>query len=618
MIPEAQLQESATATSSRAVDHIAKASALLESVVDSIESPRQKASQVLDAESPTTTITATADVPISSPGRRQRALADALFGAEGFEGQAIPAHVPSSSAVLGLSSTQVSLPMHLSSQVDESPLSVSKAAESSTVNLNSRSPTMPNIITPSSGKGSYVDSAQLAMEIRQKAEAATAALRKSPSIPKFSETSGSVPRKRINPRQISSPTLVSASTSMDAIPLRSPPVTSGQAASTNKIGFPFKRLRGTLRAKPVMHELTEEITPYPKDLMPHSAPLPTPTSAPVPSIHVDAVVARAPGLSQAQVSPPLASPPNSAGPGLKSFMARFRKQRATNAYPAPQRQRSTLTTPSTLPSMQYDASADPASHSAPPTKTDFGTPNPVPPLSAPAQSPSQKAHISELQEPTSAQSTASTDEAALKQLFDAASNLGLDQAALNDLIARSPSTSSKSTTWTRLTRMTSVTDSRKSRLQSSMANPLDASHDAHMSEGRPSLEDRSPRPSADFREKRAHRNTARSRGTTDTSANTVVRRTIIFPSDNRSSTLDMNAVMRKQRRESAGANSITSSRSIHDRVPTPPPHKFVGGRRFSNDASPPVPQLPSTFAVNADGIHPPAQVEQSNSAYDSL
>lgn len=221
------------------------------------------------------------------------------------------------------------------------------------------------------------------------------------------------------------------------------------------------------------------------------------------------------------------------------------------------------------------------------------------------------------------------DSLALKQLFDAASNLGLDQTALNDLLARSGSTSSKSTAgWTMLTRNNSAATNYRppTRNDSSIGRALSPT----ISEGRPSADGYSEQ-----REDSSINNlTSRKRvnpSAVDPAGNAVVRRTIIFPSDSRTSTIDLNILMRKnssaRRRRSASAASVTSSsRSVHDRAPTPPPPRSPTGRRFSHDASPPVPHLPVSFSAQAESLLPLATsraataspMEKSSSAYDSL
>ncbi|CCM03696.1 uncharacterized protein FIBRA_05842 [Fibroporia radiculosa] len=80
--PAPQPQAAITASTSKAAEQKSKASALLDSVVDSIESPRANSSPMLSAENALPDDHQPVDQPLSSPGRRHRALADVLFGAE--------------------------------------------------------------------------------------------------------------------------------------------------------------------------------------------------------------------------------------------------------------------------------------------------------------------------------------------------------------------------------------------------------------------------------------------------------------------------------------------------------------------------------------------------------
>jgi len=121
--------------------------------------------------------------------------------------------------------------------------------------------------------------AELAREVQRKTEAATASLKRGPSA-KYNDTNASsisLSRKRITPHQISTPHLVSASTSMDTIPLRSPSVASGniQPQKPTKLGQRLRRW-GTLRGKSTM-PTGEEITPFPLDAQSALTPPPTQT-----------------------------------------------------------------------------------------------------------------------------------------------------------------------------------------------------------------------------------------------------------------------------------------------------------------------------------------------------
>ena len=663
--PQTQSQSQAAAASPRAAtsEQVAKANALLNAVVDSIESPRMHPPEMLPPEEPALTVPAVADIEQSSPMRRNRALAEALFGSEDLDASASAPPQISIMPDMGLSDPDEDEPLQ-PVLAPIKPLHTPKRSDSLHRAAHAMSPTSPSVATmpmPTSPGGmlsplspsTNMNPAQLAYEVQRRAEAATAALRKSPSIPKMTDGHGTLPRKRISPNKISAPTLVSASTSVDAIPLRSPTATptpastSASQASSSKIGSRFKKLRGTIRAK---HQAPtgEEITPYPLDLRspvldghPHPA-----GSSPNLALRTDPIpiMPNSAGLAEPtrlKAPMPLPSPPASATPGLKGFMARFRKQRAAApealtspslavpSHHVPQVPRSARSARSIASSgSSPDQSSFPMPHSAPALQTVFRSTSPIDGPVHPPQSPTPRPpHLSQ---PPVLPAVPHSDEDALKQLFDAATNLGLDQAALNDLIARSPSTSSRSTAWTKLTRATSPNESRKSQVPviRGRATP-DSVRSPPMSEGRPSMETYSPRPSTELKSppRKSQETPRRSQPPPpqqqsphqDINPKAIVRRTIIFPSDSRISTMDFSALMRKQSSSRRRA-SVSSNRSVHDRVPTPPPpHRGVGGRRYSTDASPPVPQLPqSRSPQNENMLTVPSAVEKSGSAYDSL
>ncbi|KAF9050667.1 hypothetical protein BDZ89DRAFT_587581 [Hymenopellis radicata] len=245
---------------------------------------------------------------------------------------------------------------------------------------------------------------------------------------------------------------------------------------------------------------------------------------------------------------------------------------------------------------------------------------------------------------------------ALKQLYTAAQNLGIDEKRLNDLV-RSTSTSSKSTIWTStLGRNTSTRDNSTSstHLQSTVST-LSRNNSTTLSQAATNLKRNNS--SAVFNQPEGHveskvrqgpdvvstqspvttgpvrslstrkpipEHIRRPREGVDTSAfnSAVIRRTIVMPSEFRNSNaFDINALLNAKassNRRRASTTS-TSSRSVQDRVPTPPPPR-TGSRRFSRDREilPPVPQLPGTSAPGADGRLKAPGLEPSNSNYDSL
>ncbi|KAI8999011.1 hypothetical protein BD414DRAFT_553218 [Trametes punicea] len=632
--PQPQPQPAGASSRPSTSDHVAKANALLNAVVDSIESPNGGRSPGKSAmEDSTLAVPPPSDVE-SSPMRRNRALAEALFGAEDQEravSPTAPPQPPQISIMPDLSEPEPNEEPVEPAFTPTRPLQTPKRSDSL---RHATSPTQSTATPPGNPLSSAplsplsptarMDPTQLALEVQRRAEAATAALRKSPSIPKINEGSGTLPRKRISPNKISSPTLVSASTSVDAIPLRSPTAspTPQSLQTSSKIGSRFKKLRGTIRAKQHVPN-GEEITPYPLDLRSPTSGPPS-GSSPSLALRAEPIALSAGHAEPTRLKPPPApvpTPPASATPGLKGFMARFRKQRnlaepivpPARHVPGPSSAASAKSL--VVPSVADQPPYGPVPHSAPALKTVFRSPSPSGPTSPPPQSPTPRPPQQEAESSAQAQTND-----ALRQLFDAATNLGLDQAALNDLIARSPSTSSRSTAWTRLTRATSPNESRKSQLPVIRGRVTPDSVRSPTSEGRPSFDGYSPRPSAEMRApvRIGQESPQRARQQQDVAQNTVVRRTIIFPSDSRASGVDLTALMRKHS-SSRKRSSVGSKSSIHDRVPTPPPPHRTGGRRFSTDSSPPVPQVPPSFSAQAEGsLGLPNAMEKSSSAYDSL
>ena len=625
-VPQPQLTSTVTVSSpgrSSNSEHEAKFNALLSSVVNSLTAPPDDVHDAEPLQTPASPIETSLTSPaMTTPTQRHRELAKALFGVEEAEGVKNTSNVQIAitPAEIGLSS-----PSPVAQRADSSrTITVSRfnasAGDLTTPVSDTQTPSMP-----SSAHGHGQMDASLVFEVQRRAEAATAALRKSPSNPKLVDVPAGSTRKKISPNQISSPKLLSASTSVDTIPL--PPSTSGPnqvpqsqgvSTSSSKLSSRFKKLRGTLRSKSQVPN-GEEISPYPLDLTtPSSSQLLTfnPSKLAVPG---DPAIFSAGESTQFKVSPPaLPNPPASAGPTLSKggFFSRFRKQRATDVSVPHDHPFHTPSTASSTSQSDLPSRASPQIHSAPPTKTQH----------FPSQPSSSSRPMSPPTIPEDAilPATSSTEEAALQQLFDAASNLGIPQDALDQILARSPSSSSRSTAWTKITRSASTAERRKSQRTATQSPAL--------SEGRPSIDAPSTRPSPETRQLNIRKPTtdsiaARPRPDVETpttsGANAIVRRTIIYPSDSRASNVDWNALIRKQstsrRRRSAGAGSVQSNRSIHDRAPTPPPPKSPGGgRRFSSDeSSPPVPQVPHSFII-PDISLPPGQMEKSNSAYDSL
>ncbi|KAJ6455728.1 hypothetical protein C8R45DRAFT_585902 [Mycena sanguinolenta] len=597
-------------------------SALLNSMGDTIQSSSTSHSQIeVD-----TTNNVQPDDEVSPTSRRNRDLAQVLFGQQDKEDKKIPPSNLTVSVSGNVGTTRVpnsapldsSFPMHSPQPVPPSSASASWPYQPS------RNPSTPRL--PQSAQ----EHAELAREVQRKADEAMVMLQKQPSTPNLALPSKApTTRRRINPNQISTPFFLSASTSVDTIPLPSPPPSITMTSGQSKIGSRLKRLRGSLRTKTA--PTAEDVTPFPMDL--RSPP-------PVQTARYDSTKFQAQGgptsasaTDSEGFKVPVPSPPASAGPGLKGFMARFRgKQRASETqtefdYQRPQALAQHLS-PHSSETVFSQATSSQSLNSHSPSDSVPILP-PIKPRTPPPPSTSMSAPVPPQHNSTtrttaplyssrphqSVQSTHDTEadpSDAIKQLFDAASNLGLDQGALNDLLARSGSTSSRSD-WT-LKRNNSGVISRpdlpQENTQTGAPNRSNSQRTrltVPTSEGvtQTSQSDHIRRPRENAPDKSA-----------------VVRRTIIYPSDSRSSTIDLSVLMRKhssKSRRRASATSV-SSRSVHDRVPTPPPPKANTGRRFSDVTSPPVPSLTQSLQTERLLISPQVASpgEQASSAYDSL
>ncbi|KAG2041773.1 hypothetical protein BDR03DRAFT_1073490 [Suillus americanus] len=608
-------QVSATGRRSPAPDQAAKAHALLDSVVGSI--PR------------TSTIAVVTDNKVELEGpseikasptttRRNRDLARALgFGDE--QGTMISPQdnsppvedVPQFNDPLRIQLPPATTPQPVASLTQDD-IQLSSNASPYNLPLRSASVRSPQPL---------MDQSELVNEVRRKAEAATAALMKTSSGQKFTDANASsisVTRKKITPSQISAPHLVLAPTSVETIPLPQQPKTPTPAPAplthqpSLNITQRMRRLRNTLRVKQPVPS-GEEVTPFPLGLQPSAAPPPSASLNRRPTLPLTKgyPYGSSTDLGKAKSPTSISSPPASATPGLRGFMSRFRKRAAdTQAENGNGLSRGSPTTPSPTTSSHHGQGL-------------VGSPvNTVSPASAPVPASTSVPIVGNVRPSIDGLPAMGNDSAAVKQLFEAATNLGLDQAALNDLLARSASVSSRTAGWS-LSRSTSNAAAGSSIARGDLSamrsrSPLPEpqfSDDGGISSGG---DDRTVR-------KLSIRKTGESshnhQGIPENPA--IVRRTLIFPSDFRASKTDLSQMARKpsgkRHRRPGSATSAQSGRSVHDRAPTPPPPKSNGGKRFSTDRSPP---LPTSMTAQAEALlHPStsgAPVEKPNSAYDSL
>ncbi|KAF9477380.1 hypothetical protein BDN70DRAFT_881285 [Pholiota conissans] len=631
-------------------DQFSKASALLNSVVDSI---KEQPTGVIDGPSiPTSTLL---DDKEASPNtRRNRDLAHVLFGTEDDEAQEDtvkfkfePSAVVQDTKTSTIPNTPTTTPAFNTapSQSSLTPPSDSKIATPPvSPYLLRRNPSTPRIPqTPQ-------EEADLTREVQQKADAAMIALNKNPSHVNLTDGlkhTTSI-RKRIDPSQISIPKLVSTTTSVETIPLRTPSLTSN-SPGPSKLGSRFRKLRGSLRAKNLVSSGEETVTPESVKSPPASQ-----------YAYYDSTKLNPPGApkitsateaSKFKVSVP--SPPASAGPGLKGFMARFRNKqrmsettaqlagpRATSpSSPAPpiSPAAGSLTprfaepsTPKNLPSPSertFNVAPRPAGQPRP-MYSRFPPANPPPPPQIPVAAKS-------LDDSQSA--------AALEQLFRAANNLGLDENALNDLLARSGSTSSRNLLSRNMSNATSTVKPTESQGSDQVqqisyvgstssdqtATPTNYTSTLHEQQSKAGATDVQP---VSMEDSLSRKSSVRKpdhirrpkEGQTENAANTIVRRTIIYAKDSVPQADLATLVQRKNsaRRRRISATSLLA-RSVHDRAPTPPPPKSPTAKRFSADGLPPMPQMPNFLGqadkmLNVPFASTSNPIEKSNSTYESL
>jgi serine/arginine repetitive matrix protein 2 len=606
---------------------LSKANALLDSVVDSIQAPRLNTSSAISESRIGTDVVANAfaDTEPSSATRRKNALAQALFGAsDSDQSLTSPSPLPADEP-----NTGSGLPAEQPPLIERS-ASVSARSLRETLSASSPSVNASGLISSSSVTGSPDKQQELAKEVQRRTQAAMADLNRMPSNAKGHDASQ---RRRIEPGQISGPKLVSASTSVDTIPVRSESVASGQLSAvqnqsptSSKFGTRFKKFRGSLRAKPA-----NEGPQHPADLLSSNGDR---SLAATPDVPAPLNVTEPSRPKLALASPQATVPVAPTGPGLKGFVSRFLRPRSGET-PEPGHRKQWPSSSASVSISSYFAQQQLEGHpemdvtqqitqSAPPDNKFFRPDTPVSPDSSPVhkQPPSAPALPSSVPDASAARAV---DENALKQFIDAANNLGLDQDALTELLSRSNTIGSRLTAQSSKHLSTTSVDRRYGK-SDPPSEPAPASAPGTTAQ-RSIMQ--AQRPSGESAERAPIRRPLARNGTPSESANsTVVRRTLIFPSETRQPTPEPGASLRKssstRRRRSTSAVSVNSNnRPLHERAPTPPPPKSPTGRRFSAEQSPPMPHIPNsllaqTETINAPQSAPAVPLEKSNSAYDSL
>lgn len=436
-------------------------------------------------------------------------------------------------------------------------------------------------------------------EVERKVMAATVAL-KSPSL----NVEGGSPlrrksTKRIDLQKISGPQLVSASMSVDAIPLASPSMTSLREVGSpqdsikggSRIRSRLQRLGNSLRTKNsnsgheresstgsanVVHESTpagisQVVNYYPQ----------APQVMSVPPHGGDSLSGgnKGAGTSAGPVTPPATASPA----GLKGFITRLRQPKGGSLRRAEGSPRPAVSMqPSAFLSSPQLNESEPAAPQAIQVMVPRAPPSDT--ISIPSvniQTPDPSANIQ-------------TPDEALRQLFVAASNLGLDPAALNELLSnRTASQASKVAPWAIPTDSRPGTSAQKydDSSSSSWTTAQNSAAPSRQQSTRVKIE-----PTVRLRPARE--------GSNPQSA--VIRRTIIYPSPAASSSgspLPGQAAGRStgvQRKMSTASNnngkrrpmsfqSGFSTKSVHDRTPTPPPPRGAAAKRMSQDGLPPMP-----------------------------
>ncbi|KAG8861930.1 hypothetical protein FRB96_002373 [Tulasnella sp. 330] len=464
---------------------------------------------------------------------------------------------------------------------------------------------------------------ELVAAVSRKAAAATEALKSPVGAEMGLKRQGT---KRINGKLISTPQLLSSTTSFGTVPIAAaetsspsptPVDTPKSSDKSGKLSLRIKQLRDKLKPSRSMTPNGDELTPWVDEARSTSPILarqgsvsalladleprqPSPQPSAGPTSAVSPREARVPSPSPTTPRADVSSP----GPGLKGFMSRLRSnsKRDTND----------LTTPpnghaggflSRSTSKKSVSSLKPSSSILSLPRTHLSSSHAIEEENEKQEQEEeqgQEARIVDLQSPrqeqrelwfdlaTPAPLELTHDDAAVKQLFEAASNLGLDRSALTDLLARSTSVSSKATGW-------NPAATRSNSLITANIPPA-----ASPKTSDALLLDEGLKRTPSTRTGAALSRVVEHPGGLAPVAHTdqlIIRRTLIFPSDGESGLMRKGSAAtartsKKQKR--ASTTSVQSSHSVQDRVPTPPPKH--ASKRFSKERSPPLPSLPTQFA----------------------
>ncbi|KAH7107437.1 hypothetical protein BKA62DRAFT_133591 [Auriculariales sp. MPI-PUGE-AT-0066] len=485
----------------------------------------------------------------------------------------------------------------------------------------------------SPNKGSYnsssspvppSDDAQLEQDVRRKVEQATAALKQSTSQVSLRERSNSIRRKRIDPSKISGPHLMSASTSVEAMPSLSPSLSMSVLASPveppksagSKFSQRFKKF-GTWRNSSKPSTPIHDEPQHPNhNLSPYTASSATPTGPYHPqSMRIDSHISQMNGPASASLADvshfrfpansPGHSPPASAGPVFKSLVSRLGKPFGasstdlTSSQQRPDKERGT--------SGQY-MSTSPKSPT-PSGMLGYSTPTRAPSELRRADSAQSGRYAgggrmsSPLGSELPARGRPSIDEVAprspeyaLQSIYDAASQAGLNSDAMEELsalLSRSMSTTSASSRTPIPDPRLSPTLTRDTSIHRPVSPPVAVERKSMI---RASV----PRPQT----------APRSAGRDEDTRSVVIRRTIYMPSDaNKGGGLSRRPSHVSHKRQSSDAAMSThSSRYPYDRSGSPPLASRSLSRLAATEAPPPMPDF------NAAYLEPGAAVGGTSSS----
>lgn len=422
----------------------------------------------------------------------------------------------------------------------------------------------------------------LQQEVQLKAAAATAALKSpvDPISPLRRKTT-----KRIDLQKISGPQLVSASMSVDAIPLASPSSASlARAVSPegkqggSKLGDRLRRLRGSIRNKPQVVTTTHTRDQSASTILTIEPVSAGPATSQVVSYNpqnLQTPQVRSVPVITTNSSPPTGSPMSSpqatpSSAGIKSFMSRLRPKGRKDEL-AGSLQPSAF---SSSPQVNETLSRATSVHLR--NRVDSSRSGPLPArthiIATPTSDPSP---------PPATTTPGSPDPDAVQKLFNAARDLGLDPAAIQQLLEKTKAQATNPTPFA------SLPDLGERKVDE--PNPRD--------NGQPSSE-LSRQPSTKVKIEPTPRARPAREGANPVSS--VVRRTIIYPSTSTNAAPTPSRMMGLQRKLSSASRrrpvsvqSQFSARSVHDRVPTPPPPRGAAARRMSEDGH--APPLPSSI-----------------------